>query len=321
MPPDADNQGTFLTWQDENGKFHQRALVDKIFLGRVCRGIEPDKCILIRDLTVSRDHAAIRLTRMGAEITDLSKNGTWVNNVRMAPGASRMLEHGDCISLGGTEIRLVCPQPTLRETDTWSEQTAIQPASVFITSLVADVRGFTGFSQRSDSKEVYTFIKTLFDRFTAIVEHHQGTLKDYIGDAVFAFWEHPAGGSSEQALAACQAAIDQVKSVPEIHQSLQRQGLQVDPPRLGWGLTSGSITLSHFGSRAADLALVGDCVNLAFRLSSMASKTLPAPIVMCDQTASLVSANLPLIDLGDQTIRGRAGSEHLFGIIADTQSQ
>lgn len=182
---------------------------------------------------------------------------------------------------------------------------------------MADVRGFTGFSQQADSALVYTFIKTLFDHFTAIVESHQGTLKDYIGDAVFAFWEHPPGGSAKQALSACRAAIDQARRVPEIHHNLQREGVSIDPPRVGWGLTSGPITISHYGSRAADLALVGDSVNLAFRLSSMASKSLPAQIVMCAQTASLVNGALPLVDLGSRAIRGRAGREHLYGVRND----
>jgi class 3 adenylate cyclase len=314
MPPDVAHPEARLEWQDENGASHQLALTDKIFLGRVCRGIERNKRILVHDPMVSRDHAVIRLTRDGAEITDMSKNGTWINNVRMAPGASRRLKNGDCISLGGVAIHLACSPEPPHEEKNWAEQTAICPAGVFVTSLVADVRGFTGFSQHADSKMVYAFIKALFDRFTAIVDHHHGTVKDYAGDAVFAFWEHPDDTSGEQALAACHAAIDQVRSVPEIYRNLKQQGLAIDPPRLGWGLTSGPITLSHFGSRAADLALVGDSVNLAFRLSSMASKTLPAPIVMCRRTASLVNRVLHLIDLGDQAIRGRAGREHLFGI-------
>ncbi|MBC2744255.1 MAG: adenylate/guanylate cyclase domain-containing protein, partial [Desulfosarcina sp.] len=284
-------------------------------LGRVCRGIDRGKCIIVRNPMVSRDHAVVRLTRYGVEITDMSKNGTWVNDVRMAPGASRQLEDGDLISLGGTSIRLFCPhlapQP---EKENWTEQTAISPTAICVTSLVADVRGFSAFSQKVDSAVVYAFIKEIFSRFSTIVNEHHGTVKDYIGDAVFAFWEHPGGFSPDHALSACQAAICQLRSGPEIHRQLTDRGLVIPPPVLGWGLTTGQVTLSHYGSRPADLALVGDCINLAFRLSSMANKTLPGPIVMCRQTASLVTQQLPLMDLGNQEIRGRTGQEHLFGI-------
>jgi adenylate cyclase len=315
MPSEAVTSAPNLQWQDEQGVDQHLALTDKIFIGRVCRGIERNKCILVRHPMVSRDHAVVRLTRQGVKITDLSKNGTRINDVRMAPGSSRRLEDGDLITLGDASIRLSCPQLAARqEEENWMEQTAISPSAVCITSLVADVRGFSAFSQNADSAVVYSLIKEIFARFSTIVNSHQGTVKDYAGDAVFAFWEHPGGFSADHALSACQAAISQLRSVPEIHRQLTGRGLAMPLPVLGWGLTTGQITLSHYGSRSADLALVGDCINLAFRLSSMASKTVREPIVMCRQTAMLVTNKLPLMDLGDQKIRGRTGMEHLFAV-------
>jgi class 3 adenylate cyclase len=316
MRPEADTPDPSLQWQDADGVQRRLSLTDKIFLGRICRGIERDKCILVPNPAVSRDHAVVRLTRKGVEITDMSKNGTWINAVRMAAGATRQLHDGDQITIGETSIQLVCPNlaPPREEEDPWMEQTAIRPASVRITSLVADVRGFTAFSQQVASATVYAFIKEVFSRFSRIVNDHQGTVKDYAGDAVFAFWEHPDDLSAELALLACQAAMAQLRSLPQIHAQLVGRGFDIPPPALGWGLTTGQVTLSHYGSRSAGLALVGDCINLAFRLSSMAGKTLPAPIAMCRQTASLVSSQLTLLDLKQQKISGRSGTERLFGL-------
>jgi adenylate cyclase len=315
MPSEGVTPGPSLQWKDEHGEPRCLALTDKIFLGRVCRGIETTRRILVRHPMVSRDHAVVRLTRHGVEITDTSKNGTRINGVRMAPGAARRLDDGDLVTLGGTSIRLSCPELALQpEEENWMEQTAISPAAVCITSLVADVRGFSAFSQTADSTVVYTLIKEIFSRFSTLVDQHHGTVKDYAGDAVFAFWEHPGGESADHALSACQAAISQLRSVPDIHRQLTKRGLVLPPPVLGWGLTTGKATLSHYGSRSAGLALVGDCINLAFRLSSMANKTLGSPIVMCRQTASLVRQKLSITDFGDQKIRGRTGQERLFGI-------
>jgi adenylate cyclase len=315
MPPEVIPTAPSLLWQDEQGVSHRLLLSDKIFLGRICRGIQKDKCILVHNPMVSRDHAVIRLTRNGVEITDMSKNGTWVNDVRLAPGASQCLADGDLITLGGTTIRLSYPQTVSpREAEIWMAQTAVSPAVAFVTSLVADVRGFSAFSQQTESTVVYAFMKEIFSRFSVIVYAHHGTVKDYVGDAVFAFWEHPGEGSADHALAACRAAIDQLKCVPEIHRQLSDRGVVIPSPVLGWGLTTGPVTLSHYEARSADLALVGDCINLAFRLSSMANKTLPATIVMCRRTASLVNRKMHLMDLGNQEIRGRSGREHLFGI-------
>lgn len=62
------------------------------------------------------------------------------------------------------------------------------------------------------------------------------------------------------------------------------------------------------------MALVGECINLAFRLSDIANKELAAQIVICSETAALVGDNLPLEDLGEISIRGRKGKEHVFAI-------
>jgi len=62
------------------------------------------------------------------------------------------------------------------------------------------------------------------------------------------------------------------------------------------------------------MAIIGNCINLAFRLSGLANKELPEKTVICSQTAGLVQNVLPVSDLGKISIRGRKGSEHLFAI-------
>lgn len=315
MPSEANPVGPNLQWQDEHGIPRQCNLTDKIFLGRVCRGIDRDKCIIVCNPAVSRDHAVIRLTRAGVEITDMSKNGTWINDVRMTPGDSRLLEDGDLITVGGTSIRLCCPHLALGpQEDNVMDSTTIRPKGVWVTSLVSNVSEYTALSQKFDSAMVYEFIQKIFFRFSAIVNEHQGTVKDCVGDTLFAFWEHTGEVSSDHALSACQAAICQLRCLPEIHLQLSDRGLEIPPLLPGWGVTTGHITLSHYGSRSADIALVGDCVNLAFRLASMANKSLAGFVVMCRQTASLVTQELQLSDLGNHKIRGRSGQERLFAI-------
>lgn len=83
---------------------------------------------------------------------------------------------------------------------------------------------------------------------------------------------------------------------------------------MGWGITTGPVTLSHYGARASDLALVGDCTNLAFRLSGMANKDLDRKIVICASTASLIQDSLEVYDLEYVPVRGRRGELHVFGI-------
>jgi class 3 adenylate cyclase len=59
---------------------------------------------------------------------------------------------------------------------------------------------------------------------------------------------------------------------------------------------------------------VGDCTNLAFRLSGIANKELNKKIIVCARTADLVRGDLAVDDLGEVSVRGRSGELHVFGL-------
>lgn len=308
--------GSYIQWRDENEQTHRRDLVDKLFIGRLCRGVDADHCVHIDKPSVSRDHAVIQTTRFGIELTDLSTNGTWLNGVRMASGSSRVLVEGDVIEIGKIKLELVCDEDCIpRQGEGWAdEQTTISPSIVWVTSLVADVRGFSTMCQDNDSDTAYNLMHEVFRRFSAIVTSFKGTVKDFAGDAVFAFWEHTGGMSAAQAVLACRAAMEQYRQVNDIHATMGRMTAEFQGLRLGWGVTTGPATLSHYGVRHTDLALVGDVVNLAFRLSAIAHKEVDAAIVVCRHTAELVRSEINLSDLGKIRTKGRTGLEQVFGV-------
>jgi len=306
----------FLEWIDDKGQTQHLEIVDKIFIGRSCKGVDPQKRILVQDAQVSRDHAVISRRAEQLKVTDRSKNGTWVNGTRLAAGASSDLADGDTIGLGGFSFRVFYPENITQVTDAaiLTDGTRVTPTEIMVTNVVADVREFTTFSQEHASSDVYALMKEIFDTFSAIVYNFKGTIKDYAGDAVYAFWDHAAEPISTQAVLACQAAIQQTQAINEIRTKLSGKNIASDNLQMGWGITTGKVTMSHYGSRAADLALVGDCTNLAFRLSGLANKELSEKIVICSQTADLIRNDLEIKDLGTVAIKGRTGEEHVFGL-------
>ena len=306
----------YLEWVDEHGQTQHLEIVDKIFIGRSCKGVDPQKRILVQDAQVSRDHAVISRRAKQLQITDRSKNGTWVNGIRLAAGASSDLADGDTISLGESSFRVYCPEDITGVTDAGilTDGTRVTPTEIIVTNVVADVREFTTFSQEHASSDVYALMKEIFDTFSAIVYNYKGTIKDYAGDAVYAFWGHAVKPMRQQAVLACRAAIQQTKTIKEIRAKLSGKNAAAVNLQMGWGITTGKVTMSHYGSRAADLALVGDCTNLAFRLSGLANKELSEKIVVCAQTAELIRNDLEIKDLGSVPIKGRTGQEHVFGL-------
>ncbi len=306
----------FLEWLDENQQVQRLEIIDKVFVGRSCTGIDSQKRILVNNAQVSRDHAVISRRAKKLKIKDMSKNGTWVNGIRLAAGASSDLADEDVISVGGISITVYAQSgdAVTQERAILTEGTMVTPTEIVVTNVVADVREFTTFSQTHGSAEVYALMKEVFDAFSSIVVRFKGTIKDYAGDAVFAFWDHHVEPVSPQAVLACQAALQQDQALGEIRSRLSGKNVAAAKLEMGWGITTGKVTLSHYGSRAADLALVGDCTNLAFRLSGIANKDLADKIIICSQTADLVRDDFSLQDLGTIPIKGRKGQEQVFGL-------
>lgn len=306
----------YLEWIDEKKKICRLDIIDRVFIGRVCKGIDDTRRIILKHPAVSRDHVEINLTGTQPILRDLSKNGTWVNNVRLAAGSTKPLEDGDVVGLGETQIHIRCPCQVdgAKNDEMESTQTLVTPREVIVTNVVADVRGFCSISQMEESYRIYELMKEIIQTFCTIVHDHKGTVKDYTGDEVYAFWEHGSHLCKEQAVAACLTALEQAQTVNKIRAKLAGVNPAGESLRLGWGITTGKVTMSHYGWRVTDLTLVGDCTNSAFRLSSMANKKLKSEIVVCCQTADLVREALPTDDLGLVSLRGRSGQEHVYGI-------
>lgn len=309
-----------LQWQDAKGELRELEVLDKAFVGRTCAGVDPSRAIILNDPNVSRDHLVIVRTAHGTTVRDMSRNGTWVNGVRMTQGAERPLENGDVIRVGQVELTVTIDPPQDAEPaeddadQTMTSWTTVSPVYQHVTNLVADLRGFTSLSETLGSEQMYAVMNSVFRTFSDLVEAHRGTIKDYAGDAIYAFWEHGLMPNAEKARLACSAALAQLAALPRIAAELAVTIPEASQLRVGWGVTTGMVTVSQYGSRAADLAVLGDSTNLAFRISGLANKDLPAPIVVDEQTKALIDGGYQLASLGQHAIKGKRQPVPLFGI-------
>ena len=309
-----------LQWHDAQGEPRQLEVLDKAFVGRTCAGVDPSRAIVLNDPNVSRDHLVIVRTAHGTTVRDMSRNGTWVNGVRMTQGAERPLDNGDVIRVGQVELTVTIDSPQDAEPaeddadQTMTSWTTVSPVYQHVTNLVADLRGFTSLSETLGSEQMYAVMNSVFKTFSDLVVAHRGTIKDYAGDAIYAFWEHGLMPNAEKARLACTAALAQLAALPQIAAELAVTIPEASQLRVGWGVTTGMVTVSQYGSRAADLAVLGDSTNLAFRISGLANKDLPAPIVVDEQTKALIDGGYQLASLGEHAIKGKRQPVPLFGI-------
>ena len=60
-----------------------------------------------------------------------------------------------------------------------------------ITALFCDLRGFTGFSERSDPEDVISLLREYHAAIGEIIIKYSGTLEHYAGDGVMVFFNDP----------------------------------------------------------------------------------------------------------------------------------
>ncbi len=305
-----------INWLDDAGHSHAIIVRDRVYLGRSCHGVPAAKRILIDDPDISRDHAVITWHDGMLTVLDTSRNGTRVNGVRATPGVEQVLCDQDTITAGTHNYTVQLPDNTPRtETKDAAAETHTLAIDEVVTHLVADVRDYSMLSQQRSPARVCALITQLFDTLSPIVHTYHGTIKDYAGDAIFAYWEHGPTPQAQAAQDACHAARAQLAACQELAARAARRGdADLAAIRIGWGIATGKVTLSHYGVRHDNVAVVGDATNLAFRLSGLANKDVASPIVLCQHTARLVSKSLPLIELGAVDTKGRLGKERIFGL-------
>lgn len=101
---------------------------------------------------------------------------------------------------------------------------------------------------------------------SSIILKHHGTLADYIGDAIFAFWNAPARVVRHPSVA-CEVALLQQTLLSQLEQKWDSEGLP--PLKTRIGIHKGTVLCGNIGSRERfKYTMIGDAVNLASRLGN-----------------------------------------------------
>jgi adenylate cyclase len=136
-----------------------------------------------------------------------------------------------------------------------------------ITTLFADIRGFTGFSEKHEPEQLVSVLNRYLGAAIEAILRQEGTIDKFMGDAIMAFFNAPIP-QAEHTLRAIQAALairDATKALysqlpPEFHLSF------------GIGIHTGEAVLGLVGTqRRLDYTAIGDSVNTAKRIQENAS--------------------------------------------------
>ncbi len=219
-------------------------------------------------------------------------------------GASLVLACGEC----GSELRTAarfcdhCGSPV-------AQSAASAPSSIpssegerrTVTVLFADAAGHTEIAEQLGEEKTYELMQGCFARMQRAVEQYGGSVNQYTGDGVLALFgaplalEHPARRAVAAALAMQTSLQDYAREVHQVHpvQCSYRIGLNTGP------VVVGSIS----DKLDLDLAAVGDTVNLAARMQTLAE---PGTVCVSEHTHKAVQEYFEFENLGEQHVKGKS---------------
>ncbi|MDI6689897.1 MAG: tetratricopeptide repeat protein [Actinomycetota bacterium] len=150
-----------------------------------------------------------------------------------------------------------------------------------VTVLFADIRGFTSLSEDLAPERVRSVLNTYLAFLTEIIFQYGGTLDKYIGDAIMAFFNAPKE-QKDHALRAVEVAVEMQREI----KLFQAKATDLPAVSYGIGINTGEVVVGHIGSgKRLDFTVIGDNVNIASRLCSVAGK---GQILISSSTYDLV---------------------------------
>jgi class 3 adenylate cyclase len=133
-----------------------------------------------------------------------------------------------------------------------------------VTILMADLQGFTPFSDRSSPAEVIEMLNTYWGATVPVILAEGGTITQFVGDAVMALFGAPAA-QPDHARRAARAALALQAAAAGV------QADHPDWPRFRVGLNTGPAIVGNVGSEdLRNFSAIGDTTNVAARLEGAA---------------------------------------------------
>lgn len=282
-------------------------------IGRDREGRQPlPDLLLVSAPGVSRRHCVIVQSADGRwYVRDVSRNGTRLAGRRLVPNVETEIHPGEVLTVGGIDFRFD-PRPSAGppEERTGQVETEGEPTGTMATVLVGDIRDYTVLVRCVPSTLLQRSVSRVFEIMTSAVSERGGTIKEYPGDAVMAFWE--GGPDGTQAAVACRAALELDRLARVIAADSTVWGGFDHPLHMDWALATGPVVIHTFGGdHPRGLSLVGEPVVLAFRLEKLAGNDT-GPILVCGRTRALAGPGFAFRDLGEITPAGFETTDHVY---------
>ncbi len=178
-----------------------------------------------------------------------------------------------------------------------------------VTILMADLRGFTSIGERLPAESVVDMINIFLSAMTDVIQEYQGTIDEFIGDAILAIFGAPIQ-REDDAIRAVRCAIGMQTAMEAVNASYEVAGY----PRveMGIGINTGEVIVGNIGSqKRSKYAVVGRHVNTTSRIESY---TVGGQILVSQSTRDACAGLLQVNDEMKVMPKGIAEEISIFDV-------
>lgn len=166
------------------------------------------------------------------------------------------------------------------------------------TVVFIDICGFTSITENVAADEVVKLVNNLFDLIVKEIINYNGYVDKFMGDAVMAIFKGEY--HLDRAIDAALAVKEQIAAAPTF-----QSGDNAYKPQVSIGINTGEMVSGNIGSaslKRLDYTVIGDAVNLAQRLQSIAK---PGQIIVAEHVYNKSKESFGFNTLGSVTLKNK----------------
>jgi PAS domain S-box-containing protein len=179
------------------------------------------------------------------------------------------------------------------------------------TVFFADIRGYTSFSESRDPEDIVKILNEYFSEAIQGIIKHKGYIDKFIGDCIMAVWGVPMMPDKDDSYNAVSCAL----SLQEMISSAKRKFFRKSASRLkiGIGVNTGPLVAGNLGSmQRMDYSVIGDTVNLAARLESIAG---PDEVIISQTTRNQLTNMFRFEEKQPVRVKGKDKPVKIYNVL------
>ena len=184
-----------------------------------------------------------------------------------------------------------------------------------ITVFFSDIVGFTGITERLEPERLAPLMTEYFTEMTKICSKWEGTLDQFIGDAIVIFFGAPASKGVEQdAIQTIGMALDMQQRLSTLREKWASEGMSL-PFNVRMGISTGYCNVGNFGSHdRLHYTAIGTAVNSAARIQSLSK---PDDVMMAEDTYMLIRDHYKCTKTDTVVLHGHKHATTLYKVEND----